>query len=48
MRLKKSEDKERKEEEPSTWYTGRVMETRMTHGYPGPLWEMLKNYYLNI
>jgi hypothetical protein len=48
MRLKKSADIEGKEEEPNTWYTGKVMETRMTHGYPGLPWEMQKNYYPNI
>jgi hypothetical protein len=48
MRLRKSEDIKRKEEEPNTWYTGKVMEMRMTHGYPGPPWEMQENYYLNI
>jgi hypothetical protein len=41
-------DIEGKEEEPNTWYIGKVMETRTTHGYPGLPWEMQKNYYPNI
>jgi hypothetical protein len=45
MRLKKSTDIERKEEEPNSWYTGKATEMKMTHGYSGPPWEMLKNYY---
>jgi hypothetical protein len=48
MKSKRSADIEGKEEEPNTWYTGKVMEMRTTHGYPGPPWEMQKNYYPNI
>jgi hypothetical protein len=48
MKLKRSVDIEGNEEELNSWYTGKVMEMRMTHGYPGLPWEMQKNYYLNI
>jgi hypothetical protein len=48
MKLSRSVDIEEKEEEPNTWYTGKVMEMRTTHGYPGLQWEMQKNYYPNI
>jgi hypothetical protein len=45
MRLKKSADIEGKDKEPNTWYIGKDTEMKMIHGYPGPLWEMQKNYY---